>query len=190
MKLSVAVPVPLAAAPLPGARNRLDWPQTEQSLAFDYRRLGKEADFLTLMTYDQHTAPDSPGPVAGLPWVEASLRWVLKSVPRKKLHLGLPLYYRQWSGEQVSEGSYSEAMTLAEQAGASPRLDPAHLEKTIEFEREGAPAVLWYQDAETLQHRMALVRKYKLRGFSAWRLGHEDPAAWQQVFSVPVKRLR
>jgi spore germination protein YaaH len=37
---------------------------------------------------------------------------------------------------------------------------------------------------------MALVRKYKLRGFSAWRLGHEDPAAWQQVFSVPVKRLR
>lgn len=190
MKLSVAVPAPLAATPLPGGGNALNWPQSEQSLAYDYRRLGKEANFLTLMAYDQHTASDSPGPVAGLPWVEASLHWVLKSVSRKKLHLGLPLYYRQWLGDKVSEGTYSEAVTLAAQAGATPRLDALELERTLEFEVEGVRAVLWFQDADTLERRLELVRRYKLRGFSAWRLGHEDPAAWERVFPFGPARVR
>ena len=190
MKLSVAVPAPLAAVALPGARNAVEWPQTEQSLAFDYRRLGKEADFITLMTYDQHTAPDGVGPVAGLPWVEASLRWVLKSVSRKKLQLGLPLYYRQWAGENVSEGSYSEALAIAERTGAVARLDPAQVERTIEFGEDANRSVLWFQDAETLQRRMDLVRQYKLRGFSAWRLGHEDPAVWERVFPAGARRVR
>ncbi|MGH9804635.1 MAG: glycosyl hydrolase family 18 protein [Candidatus Acidiferrales bacterium] len=190
MKLSVAVPAPLASAPLPGARSAGDWPQNEHSLAFDYRRLGKEADFLTLMAYDQHTEPDAPGPVAGLPWVEASLRWVLKSVSRKKLHLGLPLYYRKWGGEKVSEGTYAEALAIAEGTGASPQLDTVQMERTLEFDEDGTRAVLWYQDAETLQRRMELVRRYKLRGFSAWRLGHEDPAAWQRAFPAGAQRLR
>lgn len=190
LKLSVAVPAPLAAAPLLGAKNAAGWPQTEQSLAFDYRRLGKEADFLTLMTYDQHTVPDSPGPVAGLPWVEASLRWVLKSVSRKKLHLGLPLYYRRWAGEAVGEGTYAEAQALAAQAGANPGLDDVQIERTFEFEEEGARGVVWFQDTETLRRRLELVKRYKLRGFSAWRLGHEDPAAWQQAFPLTPRRER
>jgi spore germination protein YaaH len=190
LKLSVAVPAPLAAAPLPGRANSSDWPQSEQSLAYDYRRLGKEADFLTLMTYDQHTTSNSPGPVAGLPWVEASLRWVLKSVSHKKLHLGLPLYYRMWAGEDVNEGPFAEAQALAEKARAAPRLDPVQLERTFEFEEDGGRAVVWYQDAETLQRRLELVGRYKLRGFSAWRLGHEDPAAWQHAFPAGPRRVR
>jgi len=190
LKLSVAVPAPLAATPLPGARNATTWPQNEQSLAFDYRRLGKEADFLTLMTYDHHTAPDAPGPVAGLPWVEASLRWVLGSVSRKKLHLGVPLYYRKWAGEKVTEGTYTEAAALAAQVGMNPHTDPTQIERTFEFEEEGTRVVVWFQDAETLRHRLELVRRYKLRGFSAWRLGHEDPSAWQAVFSSGAGRVR
>lgn len=190
LKLSVAVPAPLAATPLPGARNATTWPQNEQSLAFDYRRLGKEADFLTLMTYDHHTAPDAPGPVAGLPWVEASLRWVLGSVSRKKLHLGVPLYYRKWAGEKVTEGTYTEAAALAAQVGTNPHMDAAQVEKTFEFEEEGTRVVVWFQDAETLRHRLALVRRYKLRGFSAWRLGHEDPSAWQKAFPTGARRER
>ena len=190
MKLSVAVPAPLAAAPLTDKTTAVNWPQTEQSLAFDYRRLGKEADFLTLMAYDQHTAPDAPGPVAGLPWVEASLRWVLKSVSRKKLHLGMPLYYRHWAGEEVNEGTYTEAGAIAARVGASPRLDAEQMERTLEFEEDGARAVVWYQDAETLQRRLELVRRYKLRGFSAWRLGQEDPAAWGRVFPAGAVRVR
>ena len=142
------------------------------------------------MTYDQHTAPDAPGPVAGLPWVEASLRWVLGSVSRKKLYLGLPLYYRQWLGGKVNEGTYGDAIALAARVGASPQLDAAQVEKTFEFEEEGERGVVWFQDADTLRQRLELVRRYKLQGFSAWRLGHEDPSAWPLDFSGQARRVR
>ncbi|MBW8881968.1 MAG: glycosyl hydrolase, partial [Asticcacaulis sp.] len=35
---------------------------------YDIEALGKSADFLSLMTYDQHTRWTTPGPVGGMPW--------------------------------------------------------------------------------------------------------------------------
>ena len=37
------------------------------------------------------------GPVSGMPFIEASLRYALKLVPKDKLVLGLPFYGRIWS---------------------------------------------------------------------------------------------
>ena len=55
---SVAVPAPLAAA-VPPTSTDLPWKASEQSASFDYARLGRAADFITLMTYDEYTAPNN-----------------------------------------------------------------------------------------------------------------------------------
>jgi spore germination protein YaaH len=113
--------------------------------------------------------------------VEASLRSALDSIPREKLLLGLPLYHRRWSGTEVGEGTYSEALEVAARWGVDVLIDPLHREKRFRFEQAGASSEVWLQDSETLAERLRLVARYRLRGFSAWRLGHEDPAFWERV---------
>jgi hypothetical protein len=37
---------------------------------------------------------------------------------------------------------------------------------------------IYLEDAQSFQAKLELVKHYKFRGISAWRLGHEDPAVW------------
>jgi spore germination protein len=171
---TVAVGAPLASSPDGAGR----WPDSPHAPALDYAALARAVDSVTVMTYDQHAAPGDPGPVAGRPWVEACLRRLLELVPASRLLLGVPLYYRRWSGDTVVEGSHAEAVALAERVGVPVRLDSGEGEKTYEFVERGIRNVVWLQDRDTLRERVGLARRFGLRGFSAWRLGHEDRALW------------
>jgi spore germination protein YaaH len=180
MQLSVAVVAPVySIGPVESkARN---WEPTPRSAAFDYASLGRAADFLTLMAYDQYATPDTPGPIAGLDWVEACIRKTLEFVPARKITLGLPLYHRHWAGAKVTTGSWADAKYEANRANAPAQVDAVHEEPVIRYETEGTPHVIWFHDARSLGRRMELVRKYRLRGFSAWRVGQEDPAIWLEL---------
>ena len=49
------------------------------------------------MTYAQHTGGSTAGPVAGFPWMKASLEFVLSlGVPPSKISLGIPAYSDYW----------------------------------------------------------------------------------------------
>jgi spore germination protein YaaH len=183
-KLSVAVPSPLghSSAISDASRGRKGkWHVNGDSRAYNYRALARMSDFISLMAYDQHFSGKIPGPVAGFPWVEASVRETLRFVPRKKLFLGQAFYYRHWAGTAVEEGSHAEAVELARQKQTKIELNPREREKTFTFEEGGARHEVWLSDAETLRERLRLVERYQLGGFSVWRLGQEDPAAWREL---------
>jgi spore germination protein YaaH len=186
MQMSVAVMSPTGAKQ---QANGGGWEMSSHSQAFNYFELGAEADLISLMAYDQHTAPDDPGPIAGLPWVEACIQKVLQYVPSRKLLLGIPLYYRKWAKDAgVAEGPFSVAQTLAERWSASIDLDPVQAESTFRFNDTKAEQIVWLYDARALSKRLELVNKYHLRGFSAWRLGQEDPLTWRRVFPTAVAK--
>lgn len=170
-KLGVAVGAPLGAGLGPN----------EHSRAFDYAGLAEAADWVTLMAYDEYTSPKQPGPIAGYGWVEACVRKTLDWVPAEKLLLGLPLYYRRWNGRKVTEGPYAEARRLAARHRARIRMDPVHRAPTFRFRAGGTRNVVWMEDARSLGRRLELVTKYRLAGFSAWRLGQEDPALFGRM---------
>jgi len=67
------------------------------SSCYDRAGLAKAADYVILMSYDQHnrTSPVS-GPVAALNWVEESIQITLEEVPAEKLLMGVPLYAYDW----------------------------------------------------------------------------------------------
>src|ERR1017187_2939751 len=189
MQLSVAVPAPLAA-PGPSSSPVGVWKASQQSAAFDYARLGHAADFISLMTYDEYTSPQEPGPVAGLAWVEACVRQTLEWTPAAKVMLGVPLYPRHWAANKVTEGPYTAAAALARAAQSEIRLDSTHQEATFHFTDGQGDHIVWLETADALALRTALAGKYGLPGISAWRLGQEDPAAWQTVFvQKPEKTL-
>jgi spore germination protein YaaH len=189
MELSVAVPAPLAPGVPPSSADVV-WKASEQSAAFDYARLGRAADFITLMAYDEYTSPAEPGPVAGLAWVDACVRQTLEWAPAAKIMLGVPLYHRHWAGAKVTEGPYAAAAALARAAQSEIALDSIHQEASFRYTDAQGDHVVWLETADSLARRTALAERYGLRGVSAWRLGQEDPAVWDAVFvQKPEKTL-
>ncbi|HEV2351726.1 MAG TPA: glycosyl hydrolase family 18 protein [Terriglobia bacterium] len=192
LKVSVAVVPPFAPPPVvsplaPPATT--GWITNPHSAAYDYRRLADEAFFISLMTYDEYASPQQPGPVAGAPWVEACLLKTLESVSAKKLLLGVPLYYREWSGNSIQEGSIQEALALAARWKAQIEIDSDQKEAFFNFNDGSQQHLVWLQDVKSLHERLDLVARYHLAGFSAWRLGFEDPQAWQEIFPEVIKKI-
>jgi len=145
--------------------------------------LGRAADFLTLMAYDQHTPLTPPGPVAAYDWVKAALDYAVRRVPPSKLLLGLPLFGREW----VATSGGTTAHTLAYGDLDLYRDDPHtqrywdDLFRTTWFRLRNGETVrtAWFDDARSLREKLKLVQLYHLRGYAAWRLGVEDPEFWQ-----------
>jgi len=167
-----------------------EWKPTPRSAAFDYGRLGRAADFLTLMTYDQYTSPDAPGPVAGFAWMDACVRKVLESVPPSKVSLGVPLYHRHWAGKQVTTGTWMDAQQISWKAKTGSTFDALHQEPVIRFRENTTDHVIWYHNAASVQRRIELAKRYRLRGFSAWRIGQEDPSVWTEGLNASAGGLR
>jgi spore germination protein YaaH len=72
---------------------------------YDYKALADTLDFLSYMTYAQHTGGSPPGPVGGYPWIKASLEYVLSlGVPPHKISLGLPGYSDHWFPTWSAQG--------------------------------------------------------------------------------------
>ena len=193
LKLSVAVVPPLSpppaaspSAPPPSS----GWITNPLSVAFDYQSLAADAYFISLMTYDEYASPGQPGPIAGEPWVEACLRKTLESVSHKKLLLGMPLYYREWIGKSIHEGSIEEAQDLAARWKAKIALDPDQHESYFSFTDGQQEHFIWLQDEQTLRTKLAMVERYQLAGFSAWRLGFEDAKTWDNTFPKVIKKIR
>lgn len=181
MELAIAVPAPLIPGSPLGAVPPA-WSANPRAAAFDYAQIAKIADSVTLMAYDEYTAADSPGPVAGFAWVDACVRKTLFAVAPQKLVLGLALYYRHWNGTTVTEGPFPVARALAAKTGVNISLNAAQKEATFGFSDGAAKHVVWGEDASNIAARFELIGKYKLAGYAAWRLGQEDPAVWRDVF--------
>lgn len=158
--------------------------------AFDFASLGRIGDFVSLMTYDQHTRRTTPGPVAELGWMRAATEFTLRSVPPDKVSFGVPLYGRHWftrydaaSPDRANQGSASISATwgkaLAERAGGAVTWDPVVGESWGHFNVGGQWEWVFLEDARALNAKLELMRSLRVRGFSAWVLGDEDPAIWE-----------
>lgn len=171
--------------------------------AFDYKALAEAADFLSIMTYDQHSSNTPPGPVAGLPWMERVIEYVLSKIPAQKFSLGIPLYSYHWfpsadlppveggiSGmfpraKSTGRGlSFANAMTVLRENNAAAKWDERNQIHLSYFERGDVFEYIFLEDGRSFRAKFDLVNKYGLRGFSSWRLGLEDPAIWETLANL------
>jgi spore germination protein YaaH len=179
--LSVAV-VPRFSDTYPDRSLTREFHTGEWGAPYDYRALGRIADFITLMTYDHHGSATPPGPVAGYEWQKAALDYAVMRIPRAKLLLGIPFYGREWvetpQGTTSSSLAFKDVKPLLERPDAKPRWDERWRTTWLQF-REGATQhTAWFDDQRSLREKLQLMKLYHLRGFAAWRLGVEDPQFW------------
>ncbi len=193
-QLSVAV-VPNAPGYVTAKDGFEAWIFREWRGAYDLAALGKSADMICLMTYDQHTRWTMPGPVAGWQWTNENVKYALKVVPKDKLLLGIPLYGYRWYADSPEQSQDGESPQLTADEISAPhalQLAASYRAGKVEWDAEDhTPYFYFYRqqmrewvyftDAKAFQERAGLVNQYGLKGFCAWVLGSEDPKIWQTL---------
>ena len=175
----------------PGPSSYHKWIYDNWRGVYDYKALADTLDFISYMTYAQHTGGSTAGPVGGYPWIEACLKYALAAgVPPRKLSLGIPGYSDWWfpaydsaTGSRMRgrDISYTEAAGILARAGVRATWDATQKAPTASWSDHDVFDTIWMEDARAFVAKLGLVTKYHLRGYSVWVLGLEDPATWRAL---------
>lgn len=156
---------------------------------YDLKALGKIADFVSIMAYDQHGQGTLPGPISGFKWLQTAIKHALKYIPSHKLSLGIPAYSGYWvmtsrPGRvtiQMNQISYREVKALIKAHNLKLNWDAQDKVNYVFFNHNWLYDHLFIEDARAFKAKYTLIQKYKLRGASVFRLGNEDPAIWKTL---------
>lgn len=179
----------------PGPSEYTAWLYENWRGGYDLKKLADIVDFLSVMTYSQHGRNTTPGPVAGLSWAEQNIKYFLRFMSPSKLSLGIPVYSRLWytalkgSPEDISPGvhvtsrsvDYSGVKGLIDRYKAKMIWDDGAKEYYAVLNNGWVYEYLWIENARSFKAMNKLVGKYKLKGFSVWVLGDEDPLIWKNL---------
>ncbi|MDH6670461.1 S-layer homology domain-containing protein [Paenibacillus glucanolyticus] len=158
---------------------------TDWTAAFDYAALGRQVDYVVLMSYDQHWG-GSPkaGSVSSLPWSESALNKLINQVTAKKSIVAYPLYTRDW---QLASSVSSQDISLIEQ-GHRIRLHKASLAWNADVAQyEAAYTIggvrhrIWTEEARSLSMKHLMAAKYQIAGYAYWYPGAETTDVWQAI---------
>ena len=179
-----------------GPTTYTQWMMEDWRGAFDLKALGEIGDYVKIMSYGQHTRRTPPGPSQGLPWLEQVVQHFLKYIPPEKLSLGITMSGSRWHavsdprnyprllGGTTSSGiTREDAFALVEKHGARP-LEWDDRQKVLIGYVENGGVFEWLvldNDVRSLDAKLDLVRKYRLRAINMWVNGREVPALWQRV---------
>ena len=164
------------------------------SYPFDLAALEREADYLQMMTYDQHGAWSDPGSISGADWVEECVQYTASIVEARKLLIGLPAYGYDWDitapvlengNRPTTSFSWKDSASLLEKPGAEYIWDAPSQSPSVVYNENGSEHAAWFENAESIGAKMRLVSSYNLAGFSVWALGMEDQAFWEATNNFP-----
>lgn len=155
------------------------------SLCYDRNTIGKVADYIIFMGYDQN-GPSSTeaGTVAGANWVELNIKKFLgqEGVESNKLILGIPFYTRLWKeddGTLTSSVVNMRSVTIPE--GVGKTWDEETKQFYIEYEKNGATYKMWIEDEESIKAKLDLVNQYDLAGAGFWSKDRELNTVWSII---------
>ncbi|MFD2332847.1 S-layer homology domain-containing protein [Cohnella sp. GCM10020058] len=158
---------------------------TDWTEVFDYAALGKAADYIVLMGYDEHWNGGAPGSVSSLPWLQQGLTTLLKQVSAARVIMALPLYNREW--HTISGTTVSEEISLVRQNELVTIMRAkVKWEETIGqyYAYYGTAASLhriWLEDGRSLSLRIAFGQSLGVAGYGFWYMGGESPDVWASM---------
>jgi len=162
--------------------------------AYDLKALAEIGDFLSIMTYSQHTRRTPPGPVAGIPWMKEMIEYLLEQgIDPNKISLGIPFYSNYWYADYTDErggfingrgASYEKISGLVERYDAEIVWLQEHQTSYALWNHDGVFEYAFIEDQKSIIPKLNLAKQYNLRGISVWRLGQEDPGVWNVIKKV------
>lgn len=162
---------------------------TDWSEAFDYVALGKTADYVVLMGYDEHWNGDpEAGSVSSLPWLKKTTKKLVDSVAPGKTIVALPFYTRDWS--LLPGGALSDELILDEQTEvlsayqATPEWNTALGQYIANYIQDGVQHRIWTEDSRSLSVKYQMAASYGVAGFAYWSIGGESQDIWESLRNI------
>lgn len=161
----------------------------EWSLCYDRYTIGKVADYVMFMAYDQYgVSATKVGTTAGHNWVEANVKKFLgqEEVKAEKIILGIPFYTRVW--KEINGNVISSVVNI----GNVNNLIPSNATKTwdedlqqyyVEYKKGGATYKIWVEDEKSIEAKLDLVSKYNLGGAAYWEYDRATNSIWNLIES-------
>lgn len=154
--------------------------KTLQKDVYDYQRIGKIADRIMIMAYDEHWTGGPAGSIASMDWCEKIADYAKTIWPEKKYIFGLPFYGRIWGNKSVKQALAFNGMNRTAHENDVTEIERErgvpHYKYTVSVDVEG-----WYEDAHSNVER---ARMYQSKGYNCiafWRMGQEDGAVWEWI---------
>ncbi len=150
--------------------------------AYDYDEIGKLADAVVVMAYDEHDANGKPGPIAGIDAIRTGLDRLEKHIPPAKMIVGIGAYGYDWdltSGQPGTALGFADIMALVDTTNAGIDTEAESVNSHFSFtEPDGDHHEVWFLDAVSAWNELLELKKRQVGGFGLWRLGTEDPGVW------------
>ena len=148
--------------------------------SLDYAAIGKAADQVRIMAYDEHYPGGPPGPIAPLDWVDKVLAFAVTQVPKEKLYLGVPSYGYDWAGSGNGKPlMLNNAVQLAADKGAQIQWDATSASPHFDYTEGGVAHTVWLENEQSLAAKVALTKRYDIAGIAIWRLGRQPDSTWK-----------
>jgi spore germination protein YaaH len=160
--------------------------------AQDFEALGKVADQVRIMSYDFSRLNTDPGPIAPIRWYEEVLTYAVSKIPAEKIIAGVPTYAYRWCVEKNADPCESDALVWEGVRNVVAAYDP-DIEWSGEYE---APwfsyedtfeneYIVYFENNQSIEKKLDVVKDLGLKGVSLWRLGNEDP----EIYSLFAERI-
>ncbi|MBB6729589.1 S-layer homology domain-containing protein [Cohnella zeiphila] len=158
-----------------------DW-----TAATDYAQLGKQADYIVLMGYDENWAGSGmPGSVSSLPWLKQGIDKLLADVPASRTIVALPFYTREWT---TSPKVSSTDLTLAQQdrlvsslSSAARSWNDSLGQYVISFSKGASSFRIWTENSRSLLLKAQAAAQRGAAGLAYWSIGSETPDVWASL---------
>ncbi|MDA8346021.1 MAG: glycosyl hydrolase family 18 protein [Thermaerobacter sp.] len=143
--------------------------------AYDYKALGKEADLVLVMAYDEHYSLSAAGPIASTAWVQQVASYAARTMPPRRVVLGVPVYGYDWGNGPAQGLSWEAFKQIAQEHGLSPT------SQDLVYWVNGVQHTAYYEGLQAFEAKIRVATGYGIRGIALWRLGLEDPKIWSYL---------
>ncbi len=156
---------------------------------YDHEYIGQTAEFLVLMAYS-YEDPAVPSPTAPFAKVEEAIRLEAKTVEPEKVILGIPAYGTLY--KTTADGTSIQARPASRdslsisaqyvlpdsQEILGPVFAPEYLSNYAQWNTQEGSYKAFLEDAQSLQARILMAKRYGIKGAAIWRLGLLPDGWW------------
>lgn len=152
--------------------------------AHDYAQLGQAANNVLIMSYEWGYAHSAPMAVAPLNKVRQVMQYAVSAIPSTRIFMGIPNYGYDWTLPHVPGQSVAQSIgnvAAVEQAvnrGASIAFDETAQSPFYNYYRDRVEHEVWFEDARSIESKLALAHEFHLHGISVWNIMRYFPQLW------------
>ena len=156
----------------------------------DYEKLGNNADYILMMTYEYGYKFGPPLAISPINQVIRVIEYARARVPEEKLLLGISNYGYDWTLPYIRGISDApsistvEAVELAKKYGSYIRFDETAMAPFFFYTDEmGLKHEVWFEDARSFRAKTDLINEYSLAGGFIWDLMRDNPSGFVTINS-------